>query len=332
MKSLTSNLTSNYLQASNMLQRKKCQTIVAYVESYDDIIFWKDILSDFATPEREFKVMLPSQTDLNRGKKTAMMNKLGPQLGNYMIACVDADIDYLMQGHTNNSVSMLSNPYVVHTYAYAIENLQCYAPSLQRVCVMATLNDRRIFDFEEYLSTYSEIIYDLFIWALWLYRNHRFTEFPLNTLNNFIGIEKVKLHKPQEAFDHLRRQVNRKVAWMQQHYPEAKGQLRPLKEELTTLGLRPDNTYMYIQGHHLMDNVVSAVLDPVCTILRRQREKEIKNLSNGHTKQMENELACYQHSQCPVDVMIRRNTEFKESEQYQQIKDHILRVLNKAKV
>lgn len=303
--------------------------IIAYVESYDDIFFWRSILSKYETDTRKFEVMLPSKTNLNRGKKTAMMNKLGEGLGEYMIACVDADIDYLLQRHTRNSCLMLDNPYVVHTYAYAIENLQCWAPSLHDVCVMSTLNDRRIFDFEEFLKVYSEIVYELFIWCIWLYREGRFSEFPLNKLNNNITPEHLNIFKPEESLDRLRHHVNRKVAWMQQTYPEAKGKLKPLKAELEKLGLTPQNTYLYIQGHTLFDSVVCILLEPIITILRREREKEIKELSHGNEQQMDNEMACYQHSQMPVAAMIRRNTNFKESLQYKQICEHIERLLDK---
>ena len=327
IKALTSYVNSGYLHAADKLKKNNRKKIIAYVESYDDVFFWRSILSDFENEHLYFEVMLPSKTNLNRGKKVAMMNQLGKGLGAYMIACVDADLDYLLNRNTHNSELMLDNPYVIHTYAYAIENLQCYAPSLHQVCVMATLNDRNIFDFEAYLTAYSEAIYELFVWAIWIYRTNRFTEFPLTSLNNFITVERLNVFNITDAIEKVRHNANRKVAWMQRHYPAAKGKIKPLKEELARLGLRPDNTYLYIQGHHLMDNVVNAAIDPVITILRREREKEIKRLANGNQKQMDNELACYFHSLCPVESMIRRNTDFKDSEQYQLIKAHIERVL-----
>ena len=328
MKELTSNLTSAYIEAANRLQRKQRQRIVAYVESYDDIYFWRHVLSEFESDKVHFEVMLPSRTNLSRGKKTVLTNSLGKQLGAYMIACVDADLDYLMQGRTNHSKAMLDNPYVVHTYAYSIESLQCYAPSLHNVCVMATLNDHPIFDFEAYLREYSIAVYELFVWAVWLYRQARFAEFTLTHLNNHIAIDKVNLYKPQEAIEKTRHQVNRKVAWMQKNHPEAKGKLKPLKEELARLGLRPENTYLYIQGHHLMDNVLGPVLDSVCNLLRREREKEIKRLAAGRQQQMDNELACYQHAQCPIDAMLRRNTDFTDCPAYQQIRQHLAALLD----
>ena len=329
MKKLISNLNSQYVQAANQLQKKQKKSIVVYVESYDDVFFWRNVLDEFENETRRFEVMLPSRNKLSRGKKTALMNTLGPHLGQYMIACVDADMDYLMQGRTNTSHFMLNNPYVIHTYAYSIENLQCYAPSLHNVCVMSTLNDRKFFDFEDYLKKYSEAVYELFVWAVWLYRQARFNDLTLSSLNNFISVDKVNIYNPDEAIERTRHQVNRKVAWMQKHYPEAKGKIKPLKEELATLGLVPSNTYLYIQGHHLLDNIVGAVLDPVCTILRREREKEIKRLAAGHKQQMDNELASYQHSQCPITLMVHRNTRFRDCPAYLQIKESIEKMLSK---
>lgn len=330
MKKLVSNINSAYLDAANRLRpKKKKKRVVAYVESYDDIFFWRSVLSEFENDEREFEVMLPSRTNLNRGKKSAMMNQLGENLGAWMIACVDADLDYLLQGSSPNSQKMLNNPYVVHTYAYAIENLQCYAPSLHNVCVMATLNDHNLFNFEEYLTIYSEIIYELFVWVIWLHRQGRFNDFPLNSFNNIASVEQLNVFKPITALEQLRKQVNRKISYLQSHVPEAKGKLSPLKQELETLGLTRSNTYMFIQGHHLMENVVSAALDPVCTILRREREKEIKQLAGENRRQMDNELACYQHSQATVSQMIRRNTQFKNSAPFQLLHSHLEKVLAK---
>lgn len=329
MKKLISNINSAYLDAANRLRpKRKKKRIVAYVESYDDIFFWRSVLNEFENEEREFEVMLPSRTNLNRGKKTAMMNKLGENLGSCMIACVDADLDYLLQRHTQNSAHMLDNPYVVHTYAYAIESFQCYAPSLHNVCVMATLNDRNIFNFEEYLKMYSEIVYELFIWLVWLHREGRFSDFPLSSFNNICSVEQLNVWKPITALEQLRKNVNRKIAYLQKNVSAAKGKLTPLKIELEQLGLKRENTYMFIQGHHLMENVVSSAIDPVCTILRREREKEIKQLAGSNMRQMDNELACYQHSQAQPSQMIRRNTQYKDAPPYQLIKQHIERIIN----
>ena len=102
---LKDNLNSQYFEAANSLTSKKARRrIVAYVESYDDIYFWRTVLSEFENDKRFFEVMLPSKGNLTRGKKSVLMNFLeGEPLGRDMIACVDADYDYLIQGRTRQS-------------------------------------------------------------------------------------------------------------------------------------------------------------------------------------------------------------------------------------
>ena len=161
---LRDNINSQYFRAANSLKPKQSRRrIVAYVESYDDIYFWRTVLGPFENEQRYFEVMLPSKQNLTRGKKSVLMNFIEGQTGPDMIACVDADYDYLLQGITPCSDKILNSPYVFHTYVYAIENYQCYASSLHDVCVAVTLNDHRIFDFQEYFNQFSEAIFPLFV-------------------------------------------------------------------------------------------------------------------------------------------------------------------------
>lgn len=50
---------------------------MAYVESYDDIAFWRTLLAEFENEERYFQVMLPSATSLAKGKKMVLMKRRG---------------------------------------------------------------------------------------------------------------------------------------------------------------------------------------------------------------------------------------------------------------
>lgn len=330
-KRLTENINSQYIQASNLLRPKKARKkIVAYVESYDDIFFWRTLLSEFENNDFYFQVMLPSSNTLAKGKKPALMNQLGKSLGDNMIACVDADYDYLLQGASNTSRHVIRGKYVFHTYAYAIENYRCYAESLHKVCVMATLNDRQIIDFSEFMKLYSQIVYPLFIWSIWVYRKHILNTFSITDLSNITRIDQIKLNHPEEVLNDLSRKVNRKIQWFERRYPRALNDIKAMRKELTQLGVTPDNTYMFIQGHHIMDNVVMKLLTPVCAQLRREREYEIKKLA-GHNTQMQNELTAYQNSQAGVDFMLRKNTEYKDAPLYQLIRNDIKDFLEKIK-
>ncbi|MCF0192726.1 MAG: DUF4435 domain-containing protein, partial [Prevotella sp.] len=234
-----------------MRGKKKRKRIVAYVESYDDILFWRNILSRFEDETRYFEVMLPNiGKRLERGKKSAITAlATNQQLGQYMIACVDADYDYLMQGCSLSSKAVLENPFVFHTYSYSIENLQCYAKGLHNVCVMATLNDHVRFDFVDFLKSYSEIIYPLFVWNIWHYRSDRYSKFSIIDLCNIIDTGKLKAATINESLNHLRQKVYRKVLFFERHFPNKIAVVDALDKELREkLGVKPEETYLYIQG------------------------------------------------------------------------------------
>lgn len=325
---LSENLSSLYLGAAQRMKSKAARKkIVAYVESYDDVFFWRAVLEDFEDEHICFEVMLPSRESLGKGKKKALTNKLGPRLGKYMIACVDADYDYLMQDATPTSRMINSNPYVFHTYAYAIENYQCYAPTLHRVCVMATLNDRRLVDFEEFMRDYSVIIWPLFVWSAWVYKNNVYHNFTITDLASHISFSDINIYHPERTLEAVRRNVNRKLAWMQRHYPQAKHTLDKVREELLRLGLTPETTYLYVQGHMLFTGVIAPLLEPVCAALRKEREKEIRALAE-HDIQMQNELSGYRHSQEPLESMLRKNVGFKEAPPYKMLQRDLRRLVD----
>ena len=320
---LKDNLNSRYFEAANQLTSKRARRrIVAYVESYDDIYFWRTVLSRFENEERYFEVMLPSHQKLERGKKSVLMNFVSDKIGPDMIACVDADYDYLMQGATPQSKKVIENPYVFHTYAYAIENLQCYAPSLHDACVAVTLNDHRIFDFEDYLSNYSEAIFPLFVWSIWFYKTGRHNKFSLTDFGRVIDIGGFNVMEPQLSIVNLRRKVGVKVRQLQTEYPNNKEEYLKTKESIKALGVTPQTTYLYIQGHHLFDAVVEPILNKVCNRLRQERQDEIVRTARHHM-QKRNEMSCYEHSLQDIRQTLKKNTGYMLSEQYQRIQHDI---------
>ena len=326
-KRLTDNLSSLYIGAANSLKPKRTRKkIVAYVESYDDVSFWRSLLAEFEDDTRYFEVMLPSRDTLAKGKKTVLMNHLGKQLGENMIACVDSDYDYLLQGRTQTSRYMLECPFVLQTYAYAIENYHCYAEGLHEVCVMATLNDRQIIDFPAFMKLYSEIAYPLFVWSVWFYRNKHLSEFSLLDFCAFVRLEQVSTRHPETSLQIMEKRVRRKLKELEHRHAHALGEIESLKEELKELGVYPENTYMFIQGHHIMDNVVMRLLLPVCTILRREREEQIQRLAL-HEMQLQNELTSYQRSLLGVDGVIRKTTNYKNSPLYKKIQKDVKKLL-----
>lgn len=327
MKRLNQNIDSAYISAMNRLGGKRARRkIVAYVESYDDVFFWSTLLRPLETGDAYFEVMLPSRSSLCKGKKIALANDLGPRLGECMIACVDADYDYLMQGATPTSATVCQNPYVFHTYVYAIENFQCYAPALHNVCVMATLNDRRIFDFEQFLRQFSETVWPLLVWNVWAYRYGRYTRFSMLDFYHTVRINTLNFYHPEQTIEKLRHAVNAKVSRLQKQFPEARSTYKPLRTELLNLGLTPQTAYLYMRGHDLFDGVVQPILATVCEMLRREREREIRRLAE-HTVQMQNELSAYQNATATIDEMMRKHTVYVQCPEYQRVQADIRQMM-----
>ncbi len=325
MPRLTEHLNSQYLDAANRLKPKnRGKVVTAYVESYDDVWFWRSVLQDFEDDGLKFEVMLPTRdTSLQRGKKSALASLMkGESLGRSMIACVDADYDYLLQGQTEHSAWVKDNPYVVHTQVYAIENFHCYAEGLREACVMATLNDHEVLDLPAFVHEFSATVWPLLVWSVWAYRWDRYKEFSLSDFAYVVKMHDVNVNQPQKSLEKLRQRVNAYQNQLYQRFPEAKKSYAEMRENLKRLGVTPDNCYLYMQGHTLFEGVIMPLLAPVCAKLRKEREQEINNMS-CHEMQRQNELACYQHSTFPVEAMLKKGFAYRELPEYEMVKEQI---------
>ncbi len=328
---LKDNISSDYFRAANgMTARKARRRIVAYVESYDDIYFWRTVLGPLEDDTRYFEVMLPSKQKLERGKKSVLMNFVGTQVGPDMIACVDADYDFLLQGVTATSRQILRSPYVLHTYVYAIENYQCYAPALHDVCVMATLNDHTVFDFVRFFSDFSRACFPLFAWSVWAYRTGRHTQFSISDFNKATDPGRFTTKSPGEAVARVTQKVRHRIAELKRQFPGCETEVADVERDLKRLGVLPERTYLYMQGHHVFDVLTAPILSKVCNILRNQRQTEILR-SSSHKEQKRNEIACYSHSQQDIKDMLKKHTGYSAAPEFQHILSDARRLLNEVK-
>lgn len=268
--------------------------VKVYVEGYEDVAFWRGIFDRYVNPYLRFEIDVPPREDLPKGKKVLL--SMTREASDEMLLCVDADFDYLFGDSTPQSREMLSCKRMFHTYAYATENYVCYAPSLHNVCVRATKNDTRIFDFERFMADYSRIIYPLFLWYVCSAQQaseHTFTlvDFRNSVRLNYLEIE----HNGLRTLAWLRRNVSRRYKLLKQQHPEMLAPMRALGERLIARGVTPENTYLFMHGHTLMDNVVMVILNTVCEKLRNLSIAKI----HASTKQgvsLKNEMANYTNS------------------------------------
>lgn len=157
-----------------------------YVEGYEDVAFWRGIFDHFQNPYMRFEISVPNRADLPKGKKVLM--GMIPRSSDELILCVDSDFDFLFADRTEQSREVNNARYMFHTYAYATENFLCYAPSLHNVCVKATKNDTRIFDFVRFMHEYSCTIYPLFLWYAYSAQLSSENVFPLIDFKSAVRI------------------------------------------------------------------------------------------------------------------------------------------------
>ena len=166
-------------------------------------------------------------------------------------------------------------------------------------------------DFNLFLKEYSEIIYPLFLWNMFFYRCNDMRTFPMKRFNENTALNIVNIKNPRQALAKLQHVVEVEVEYWKTRFPDYVPMVEEQKDKLKDLGLTPDNTYLFIQGHHLLDNVVMKLLIPVCTQLRREQEDRIRRKS-AHQQQLANELTGYERSALPVEVVLRKNVEYKQ--------------------
>jgi len=303
MSGLIDKITSDFSKAQNVLNKSKGVVIDVYVENEDDIPFWKDI---FDKCRLQTKIHPASRTSLDRGKVAIQKQING--IGQFKILCVDSDYDYLLQGHTDISKIVNENPYIFQTYTYSIENFKCYAASLHGVVVKATLQDEeQLFDYVYFLESYSSIIYDLFIYSLH-HAKEQSESFTITDFSDTIKLlEQVDvLSKGQKALTKLKESVEKKIATLDKISDK---QISQLKEELQRLGVTPKNTYLFIKGHTLYDNVVCMFLKPIEKYLKSKHYRRITELGTDK-KEAYDRREEYKKSITDIELVLRNNTNY----------------------
>ena len=313
---LLDNLNSDLLSAFSALQPKgTSQRVVVYVESDEDIAFWRNILQPFESHGVNFDILLPIKNGLEKGKIAALeksQDLLNIAVGTHLIICVDSDYDFLLQGVTETSRKINDSEYIFQTYAYSIENLLCYSENLHSLCVQSTKNDNKMLDLGALVKLYSQIIHKLFLWSVHFRIKQDTVTFPLINFCETVKIlEKTDVNEHfKTALEGLSKRVNDKISELEGKFPTEIPFIEKLSENLQSLGVEKHNTYLFAQGHTIKDNVVLMFLNPICLQLRREKEAQIR--TNGkHNTEISNQMNFYKKQLTPIDTTLKNNTEFK---------------------
>ena len=299
--------------------------VKVYVEGYEDVAFWRGIFDHFQNPYLRFEISVPDRGDLPKGKKVLLGTI--PRSSEELLLCVDSDFDYLFAGRTEQSREVLGARYMFHTYAYATENYLCYAPSLHNVCVKATKNDTRIFDFVQFMHDYSCTIYPLFIWYAFSAQLASENVFPLVDFKASVRLGYLDLEQNgARTIEWLRRNVEKREKLLCQRNPRMMEPMKRFEEQLRERGVRPENTYLFMHGHTLMDNVVMILLNSVCEKLRAMSIARI-TASQKQGVALKNEMSNYTNSLRSIRDVLLDNENYTKCPLYKRLQRDIERYI-----
>lgn len=299
-----------------------------FVEGYEDVAFWRGIFDHFRNPYLRFEISVPTREDLPKGKKVLL--SMAHEAGDGTLLCMDSDFDYLFGEADEQSREIVESPFMFHTYAYATENYLCYAPSLHNVCVKATKNDTHIFDFVRFMADYSRTIYPLFLW--YVYSASRKTENVLTLLDfktsvrlGYLDLEDNGAH----TIEWLSRHVEQRLESLRRQYPQMTADVGRFGEYLKSRGVEPEQTYLFMHGHTLMDNVVMVVLSGVCEKLRQMSIAKIV-ASSKEGVALKNEMSNYTNSLRSIRDVLLDNENYTSCPLYKLLKADIQHYIDSA--
>ncbi len=195
----------------------------------------------------------------------------------------------------------------MQTYTYSIENYKCYAESLDQILVEATLNDNQDFDCATFIKKYSETIYELFLYSFFYEKQSQevsgLSEH-IFTISDFCSTIKLTQNidfNNTKALDVLSERVDLKIACL----PTIEENTRILLEkELNTLGLSPENTYLFVQGHTLYENIVPLLINPLYDYSKKQKIENFKNLSKTDEEKI-NKINQYRNQSISFETVLQ---------------------------
>ena len=320
--SLIGNLNSDYIEAlGDLLSKRLPEPILVYVESYEDISFWYSILKNYESPKIKFDIQLPSHNSLTKGKYE-VLSRFKHNIGPYLILCVDSDYDYLLRDKTEQSRLINQSKFIFQTYAYSIENLRCFSSSLRHVSIQASHKTHNKINFEELLKRYSIITYPLFLWSVFLETIEDTTTMDLTTFCSHIRVQetiKIEQDKGENYFQAVSQRIIAQINHLEGTFPQYLQVVENLKSELESLGVKPENTYLFIQGHAVEQGLVLMFMNPLHLSFKKEVENSIRTLAKN-SKEIIQEINHYKNKISEPKEVLKTNTEYKSCFLYQKIK------------
>lgn len=312
MATLESGFNPTYSENASILTGNPNRVTVE-VEDTIDRDFWGDLLGELC-PEKEFHFD-PYHTILNEdgtsertGKGKSQIINASADFNAWHIGCVDSDYDWILSDYTDAGMTISGNKYLLQTYAYSIENLMCLSCTLEDFCHENT-EEATGFDFDDYLTRLSKAVYPLLVWSTYLCSkgNQDFT--PTSWREVLVNTEK----DPEASLAKIEEKAKAKIEEFDKKYADKIIDKEGFEFQTVCMkGVTEDESYLFVRGHELFDQILNSVLVPIIIDLRNQHREAIKTSDIGE-EAGKVALREYQTKVKPVNAQLSKNYRYKNN-------------------
>jgi hypothetical protein len=268
-------------------------------EAPDDISFWHDMFSEFA-PHLNLKYYPIISENSIGGVQNVL--KFSNFANKNLLLCIDSDYRYLFKDN------YLNNPYVFHTYTYSIENYKCAPKNLNKILSrLFAYPVCNFFDFENFLLSYSKVIYKIFLYSFEVerikYRQAIKNDYVVKSsllkrqiLNKALclPLNEIDLkNNGKSTIERLRERLDVMEFELSETFPEIdiKHTAQYLTKEFQIIDTE---AFWHFKGHIIYNCVVKHLLDK----LSRKHKSSFKNtnwkslLTNNHRECLKDKSSC----------------------------------------
>ena len=232
--------------AQTLLNKDSLDVLAVRIESENDEVFWRPLIEK-ALPNKTLKFYaFFSETSPTKGRPDILKYA---QFGDkQLIFCVDSDGSYLLEK------TILQTPFLFHTYVDGIENFWCYAEGLPEVLKKVKNTEGSSFDFSDFFSRYSDIIYPYLVYSFY---SSKEKNVPKHLSRKQLGIRAG--FNSIEGFTVFQEKLQRFYADRLTPYQED-ADFQTFEKRLNELGLAKENAYLFVRCHDILDRVVVPLL------------------------------------------------------------------------
>ena len=238
-----------------------------HLENEEDELFWNTMLQKHR-PGEYYYIYYSKNDNGNDTRGCAQCLKYKGLLSKNFFICIDSDLRYL---RGENGID--ATHFILQTYCYSWENHYCYADRLQQAFANKSPQAVRQFNYTLFLSAYSSAIYEIFLMFLALDRKG---------IKGFSGKDLCQLLPQQCNSNQLTDNGASLIHSMKEEISKCLTSLKAehgidLEAEKTyyeRLGLKEENAYLHIRGHHLY-NLIRNIGRQLCRKENINFENEI---------------------------------------------------------